>query len=77
MPPAPCTTGSTMTAASSSRVRVDQRVSSQAVAVVERLVDAGRRRAGAKTCAAARRANRWCMPSTGSQTDIAANVSPW
>ena len=32
---------------------------------------------GANTCWARTERNRWCIPVTGSHTDIAAKVSPW
>ena len=32
---------------------------------------------GANRCPGSTDANRWCIPSTGSQTDIAPKVSPW
>ncbi len=58
--------------ASNAGPSVSQRSSS--VSVTTRRAAGGR---GAKTCRARAPGKAECIPSTGSQTLIAANVSPW
>ena len=77
IPPAPCTTGSTITAASSSRVPLDRSTSAVHVRRVGSDVEAGRRHRRRRPAGAARRPRAWCMPPSGSQTLIGWNVSPW
>lgn len=76
IPPAPCTTGSTTTAASSwaCRSTVSHR---WAVYASEGGVSKPSGGASAKTCRGSTPDHRSCMPPSGSQTDMGCQVSPW
>ena len=76
MPPAPCTTGSTITAASSWACWAASASTLAAQCSSQRLGEAVGRALGEDVLASIP-ANRLCMPLTGSQTAIAPTVSPW
>lgn len=76
MPPAPCTIGSRTTAATSSSWRSNSAASSATCDSSNGAPKTGEG-AGAKSCSGSTEEKRWCMPVTGSHTDIAPSVSPW
>ncbi len=76
MPPAPCTTGSAITAASSPAWSAASARTSSAQAESSAAPNPSGGRA-AKRCCASTPANIECIPQTGSQTAIAPVVSPW
>ena len=75
MPPAPCTTGSTMTAATSRWCWLSRSVMAT-ISLSGQGPSKAQFGAGANRCRGNISPNRWCMPVTGSQTAIAPKVSP-
>ena len=74
MPPAPCTTGSTITAASSSACRP---ISSRSWSAYGSLVRRAAGGASANTWRGSTPGHSSCIPPSGSHTDIGCQVSPW
>ncbi len=76
IPPAPCTTGSTITAASSSACRA---ISSRSCAAYASSGAASKPAGGAsaKIWRGSTPCHSSCIPPSGSQTDIGCQVSPW
>ena len=74
MPPAPWTTGSTITAATESSTSDSNSARYAARTCSDDPRGGG---TGAKTCGVNVPAHRECMPPSGSQTLIGARVSPW
>lgn len=72
MPPAPCTTGSTITAASSSACAP---ISSRSRSAYDASYSAGG--ASAKTWRWSTPCHSSCIPPSGSHTDMGCQVSPW
>ena len=77
MPPAPCTTGSTITAASSPACCRDQPASARPRTRSSTPASNPAGGSPANTCRGSTPSHIRCMPPSGSHTDIAMNVSPW